>query len=77
MIDQDKINFKEKYQDNPVAFCEDFYNVKLHSYQKVILNNLEKGERYKWIFPLDQFEEACQFAEIKRQEIFGEFAGNT
>ena len=36
---------------------------------------MRKGERFKWIFPLDQFEEACKFAKIKRKEIFGEFAG--
>lgn len=35
----------------------------------------KEGVRYKWIFPLNQFKEACQFAEIKRKEIFGEFAG--
>lgn len=34
------------------------------------------GERFKWEFPIDQFQEACDFADIKRVEIFGEFAGN-
>lgn len=34
------------------------------------------GKRYKWEFPLDQFQEACDFADTKRVEIFGEFAGN-
>jgi len=42
MIDQDKlklINFKEKYQNNPVVFVEDFNpDIKLHTYQKAILN---------------------------------------
>ena len=33
------------------------------------------GERFKWEFPISKFDEACQFAEMKRQEIFGEFAG--
>lgn len=33
-------------------------------------------ERYKWVFPANQFEEACKFAEKKRKELFGEFAGN-
>ena len=36
---------------------------------------MKKGVSYKWEFELDQFEEACKFAELKRQEIFGEFAG--
>jgi hypothetical protein len=34
------------------------------------------GVRYKWVFPLSQFKEACNFADIKRKEIFGEFSGN-
>lgn len=33
------------------------------------------GKRFKWIFPLNQFKEACTFADKKRIEIFGEFAG--
>lgn len=37
---------------------------------------MRKGERYKWIFPSNQFEEAVKFAEIKRQELFGDYAGN-
>lgn len=32
---------------------------------------MKKGERYKWVFQANQFEEACQFAEIKRNELFG------
>lgn len=38
---------------------------------------MRKGERFKWIFPSTQFKEACDFADIKRKEIFGEFAGNS
>lgn len=37
MTDQEKLNFKEKYKNNPVAFCEDILNVKLHSWQKQFL----------------------------------------
>lgn len=37
---------------------------------------MKDGIRYKWDFPASQFEEACKFAEIKRKEIFGEYAGN-
>lgn len=36
---------------------------------------MKDGERYAWEFPLDQFEQACIFAEQKRKELFGEFAG--
>ena len=36
----------------------------------------KEGERFKWEFPIDNFEEACIFAEQKRKELFGEFAGN-
>jgi hypothetical protein len=32
-------------------------------------------KRYKWKFPLDQFDEACKFADEKRKELFGDFAG--
>lgn len=35
------------------------------------------GEHYKWVFPLNQFEEACEFADKKREELFGEFAGHS
>lgn len=34
------------------------------------------GERYRWEFPTSEFDEACKFAEEKRKEIFGEFAGS-
>lgn len=37
---------------------------------------MRKGEKFKWEFELNEFEEACAFAELKRQEIFGEYAGN-
>jgi hypothetical protein len=43
-----------------------------HCYRVQITKNYK---RYKWDFPEDQFEEACKFAEEKRKEIFGEFAG--
>ena len=36
---------------------------------------MKKGERFRWIFPVDQFQEACKFAKKKRKELFGEFAG--
>jgi transcriptional regulator with XRE-family HTH domain len=46
---------------------------KQDSYKVQLMKN---GERYVWDFPLDQFEEACQFAEKKRKEIFGkDYAG--
>lgn len=37
---------------------------------------MRKGERFSWDFPLDEFEKACEFAEQKRKEIFGDFSGN-
>ncbi len=36
---------------------------------------MRKGERFKWDFELNEFEDACIFAELKRHELFGEFAG--
>jgi hypothetical protein len=40
-----------------------------------VVQIMRKGERFRWVFPTDQFEEACEFAKNKRQELFGEFAG--
>lgn len=40
MTDQELLEFKEKYQNNPVAFAEDFYGVKLYHWQKTLLNML-------------------------------------
>jgi len=37
---------------------------------------MKEGKPYIWEFPLSKFQEACAFADIKRKEIFGEFAGN-
>lgn len=42
-------NFKEKYKNNPVAFAEDFWNVKLLPFQKTMLNiwnGLEECKQY-------------------------------
>ena len=37
---------------------------------------MKNGERFKWEFGLDKFDEACIFAEEKRKELFGKYAGN-
>lgn len=42
-----------------------------------VVQFMKNGERYRWEFSLDQFQEACNFADIKRVELFGEFAGNS
>lgn len=34
-----------------------------------------KGKRYKWKFPADKYQEACDFSDIKREELFGIYAG--
>ena len=45
MTDQDKLNFKEKYENNPVAFIEDMCpNIKLHEYQKTLLNLIHSNK---------------------------------
>lgn len=36
---------------------------------------MKKGRKFQWEFPISKFKEACEFAEKKRKEIFGEFAG--
>lgn len=46
MTDQEKLEFKDKYQNNPVAFVEDFYNVKLYPWQKVVLNAIHKKDKF-------------------------------
>jgi len=46
MTDQDKLNFKKKYENNPVAFVEDMHpDIKLHTYQKAILNAIVLKEK--------------------------------
>jgi len=50
MIDQEQLTFKEKYKNNPVAFCEDFLNIKLLSYQKTILNVMNGIDKCKQYF---------------------------
>jgi hypothetical protein len=37
---------------------------------------MKNGKRYSEEFPLNQFEQAKEWAETKRQELFGEFKGN-
>ena len=59
MTDQDNLNFKEKYakfkdyyDNNPVAFVEDFNpDIKLLPYQKELLNSIHNND-YKMVsFP--------------------------
>jgi hypothetical protein len=52
-------------------------NVNYGSYKREYLVQFcRRGERFKYVFPLSQFQEACDFADMKRVELFGEFAGN-
>jgi hypothetical protein len=49
MTNEEKLDFKKKYENNPVQFVEDFYNVKLLPYQKILLNcmlGLDKTKQY-------------------------------
>lgn len=43
--------------------------------QVYLVQIMKNYQRYCWEFELDQFEEACELAEEKRKELFGEFAG--
>lgn len=45
--------------------------------QLYLVQIMRKGERFKWEFSLNQFEDACKFAEEKRKELFEEFAGKS
>ena len=47
-----------------------------HIKNKYYVQIMKNGIRHGWDFREDQFEEACKFAEQKRKEIFGEYAGN-
>ena len=42
-----------------------------------VVQMMKKGERYRWVFPSDQFEKTCEFAKKKREELFGEYAGES
>jgi hypothetical protein len=44
---------------------------------KYVVQMMKEGERFKWDFPSDQFEEACEFAIKKREELYGEFSGES
>jgi len=44
---------------------------------KYLVQIMKSGERYKWEFESDQFEEACKFAEQMRKELFGKYAGTS
>lgn len=37
---------------------------------------MKDGVRYKWEFPINQFKEACDFADKKRNELFKDYSGN-
>lgn len=46
MTDKEKLAFKEKYENNPVAFCEDFLKVKLLPYQKLLLEAMNQKDKF-------------------------------
>lgn len=50
MIDQEKLEFKNKYKDNPVAFCEEVLGIKLYEYQKQILNALHNSDTRSYYY---------------------------
>lgn len=39
--------------------------------QLYLVQIMKYGERFKWEFDLNEFEEACEFARLKRIELFG------
>jgi hypothetical protein len=40
--------------------------------QKYFVQIMKDYKSYKWVFEADQFKEACEFAEKKRKELYGE-----
>jgi len=61
MTDQDNMSFKERYSEfsdyydnNPVVFVEDMHpEIKLHAYQKILLNLLHKKEKIFYLMKKD------------------------
>lgn len=49
----------------------------IKSCNKYRVHIMKNGINYGRDFPVDQFEEACNFARLKRKELFGEYAGNS
>lgn len=49
----------------------------IKSKDKYMVQIMKDGISYKWDFELNEFEEACKFAEKKRKELFGKYAGTS
>jgi hypothetical protein len=62
MTDVELLKFKDKYQNNPVQFVEDFYGVKLLPYQKILLNCMIGIDKTKDYF----------FSRINSKKFIGE-----
>lgn len=45
--DQVKLDFKEKYENDIIAFVEDFYKVELYPWQKLMLKMMDQKEKLK------------------------------
>lgn len=41
------------------------------------VQHMKNGVRYKKIFTIDQFTEACDYADIMREKLFGNFKGES
>lgn len=65
-------NRKGANSNNKTGFRNVCYSKRENEYWVQLMKD---GVRYKWEFPKDKFEEACEFAEKKRKELFGDFAG--
>lgn len=48
-----------------------------NSHKYYVVRFMKDRIRYQWEFPLNKYQEACDFADIKRIELFGEFAGKS
>jgi hypothetical protein len=68
-------NKNEAYKSNKTTgFRNVNYIPKQNQYRVQIMKD---GKRYAWSFPVDKFEEACEFAETKRKELFGDYSGSS
>lgn len=74
--DKNSANRKGANCNNKTGFRNVHLVTRYGGKQLYLVQIMKKGERYMWEFGLNEFDEACRFAEEKRKELFGEYAGN-
>jgi len=77
-VTENKYNIRNRKgaNSNSSTGVRNVNRIKGYKEDKYLVQFMRDGEKFIWEFSINQFEEACKFAEKKRKEIFGEFAGN-